>query len=481
MLPIALTACSTPPPPTTGAGGQAGGSVVEAAALIDLHGGMVHDVEPFDEDGDGATDLLLTIQAGEVLARGPDGRIEWRMTAESLPPAGRPVELLAEGASLILLLDRQAVQQYRIERDRPPVLVRTWDRDELGLIPTRLASLAGEQYVLGVGGVTRLATGERSLEIPGEAVSLVITNFGPTATAGRRAYQLSTGRFVGSASVLAPINLATSPAAFVYARNSEQGSTVGLMDGGLRELDAFAGSRSLDQPVLDVRVIGDRAWIMLPTAIEAYRIDRDRLRSVRTLQLPGPRGLARINPSTIRIVGAFGEIDVDAELVQVDAVGLDPPLGAVSAWRNDGRAVVVRGALANFIYEPPAPPQPVSRPSGQTLTAEPPRAAAVVGATASIDPEASELLIAFDGAADADSEAVDLPGDAAILTVAAVKGRFWIGTDRGLVILSRPIDGDVDVDERIAIPGGVKAILPLYGDRGVVIITIDGAVGHLGG
>jgi hypothetical protein len=442
---------------------------------------MTHDIEPLDEDGDGAIDLVLTIQAGEVLARGPDGEVEWRIPAASFPPGGRPADLLVDGASLFLLLDRQAIQRYAIERGQPPRLERTWDVDGLGLIPTRLASLAGEHYAIGVGGVTRLSTGERILEIPGEAHSLAITNFGPTATSGRRAFQLATGRFVGSASVLAPVVLASSPASFVYARNGDDGSTLGLMDGGLRELDALTGARSLDEPVLDIRVIGDRAWVFLPTAVEVYRIDRDRLRSVRSLQLPGPRGLARINAATIRIVGAFGAVDVDAERLQVNAAGLDPPLGAVSAWRNDGRSVVLRGALADFAYEPPAPPRPTSRSAGESLTAEPGRSAAIVGARAAIVPETNELRIATDEAADSASQPLELAGGPALITVAAVDGRFWIGTSRGLVILTRPRDGTIDVAERIAIPGGVKAILPLYGDRGVVIITIDGAVGHLGG
>jgi ligand-binding sensor domain-containing protein len=104
-----------------------------------------------------------------------------------------------------------------------------------------------------------------------------------------------------------------------------------------------------------------------------------------------------------------------------------------------------------------------------------------VGATAAIDEATNELRIAIDGSPDQTDDTIDLPGDPAIITVAAVDGRFWVGTDRGLVILTRPADGRISIAEHIAIPGGVKSILPLFGDRGVVIITLDGAVGHLGG
>lgn len=477
-------------PSDTAAGAESSGrsergGIPALATPIELHGGAVHAIEPLDEDGDGEIDLLLSVQAGSVIARGRDGAERWRIGPDAFPDGGRPTGLLVDRQSVLVLLDRAGVRRYAVQAERAPALDRSWTADELGLLPTSLAEVAGEAYVLGVGGVTKLATAERVLETPGEAKSLVISNYGLTATAGRRAYQLESGRFVGSASILAEVDLSSSPASFVHARNSDSGATVGLMDGGLRELNAITGSRTLSEPVLDIRVVRDHAWILMPSSIKVLRISRDRLVSAQTLELPGPRDLALIGAGRVRAVGAFGRVDIDAGLLTVDAAGVAPPLGAVSAWRNDGRGVVLRSALADFIYEPPSQPRAQPRSPAGSFTDIGSDQATIVGATAIVDREANELRIALSGTGDAttadesSAKAFTLPGSPEVWTVEAVGGRFWVGTERGLAILSRPRDGAIDVARRIEIPGGVRAILPLYGQRGVVIITGEGAAGHI--
>ncbi|MDY7109731.1 MAG: hypothetical protein SYC29_13935 [Planctomycetota bacterium] len=415
--------------------------------------------------------LVLERADGSTIARVAPGR--------HLGPVRRlaPItDMLIHGDRLLLVLEDDGVAELSLADPRGPVISDIIEAERLGIRPRRLSVAAGEVYISGVGGIARLSDGEIVFRREGDIGRVVTSNWGLVTTIGRRIHRLRDGEYIGSASALIPLPAGSSlPGSLAFIRRGEQRTSIGLMHGDLREVDARKATVALDSPLHRLRIFGDRMWVVAGEAIRVYEMRGDALKTAMTIPVAGARDLRIIDESHLAISGTFGR---GIRRLRADATGpggawvhLHREPSALTRADFDGRHVLAGGAQGAWLYRLGSGARPVDEDAPTEST--PQRGAVTVGATALIDDDNRRLMISTSEGEFVHAE----PVGATLHCVAAVDGRFWVGHDRGITVLRGGPRDPAAVIGRLRLDGPVCFIFPLLEGGGAAWVSEFGGLG----
>jgi hypothetical protein len=415
--------------------------------------------------------LVLELPEGSVIARIAPHRIQGRV------PGLAPItDMLIHGERLLLVIEDDGVAELSLADPRRPVLADFISADHLGIRPRRLSLAAGEVYISGVGGIVRLSDGEIAFRRDADVGPVVTSNWGLVTTVGRRIYRLRDGEYIGSASELMPLPVGSSlPGSLAFIRRGEESTSIGLMHGDLREVDARKSTIELDSPVHRVRVLDDQIWAVTDEEIVSCAMRGDELAIVMRIPVRGARDVQIIDDHHLAIAGTFGR-GIRRMLDDESGPGgewsyLHREPSALKWASFDGRQVLAGGEHGAWLYDPGTGVRPIeaARPTGST----PQRGAVTVGATALLNGGGRRLTISTPQGEFLHTE----PGEARLYCIAAVDGRFWVGRERGITVLAGGERNPAAVIGRLRLDGPVRFIFPLLKGGGAVWVSEFGGLG----
>ena len=386
-----------------------------------------------------------------------DPRTAEVITSLQLAPVGASgpaSDMVVVGDRLFVLLRATAVIALTTADPAHPRIVARAGADELGVEPVTLSVVRDDVYVAGAGGVVRWSDRARWLDGM-DCRTVAACDLGLVSCAGRRVYLLDDARFVGSAGELYASGAdAGAGAPLVFVRAGPERTSVGLMTGDIREVDARLATVSVDGAVRRARVVAGRLWVVSDRHIAAYPISGDHLLAPVIYEIAGARDLAFIDGRAGRAVvaGVFGRAivrfgldgTVHTEREHHEAAGL------VRA-HCDGRYVVASGPFGSWQYDTAAM---AGTSSGRSLefdgaTAGPTDAVTISG-KASISADGVSVMLPG-------GERYTEPGSPTVRCLAAIEGELWVGHDFGITVLG--LDGTLL--GRLRLDGPVRFVFPL--------------------
>jgi len=425
-----------------------------------LHGGLWY--QTFGRE-------LLVIEPAE-------GSIISRVPLRAIGESGAATDMVIHGEALFAVLEDDGIAELSLADPRRPVVTDFIDAARLGVRPRRLSIAEGEVYVSGVGGIVRLDTGEVVFQQDDDAGRVVTSNWGPVTTVGRRIYRLRDGEYIGSASELLPLPVGSAlPGAFAFIRHGEEGASVGLMHGDLREVDAQKATVRLDAPVHRVRVLDDRVWVVSEEEIRGYVMRADELRPAFVIRVGGARDVDVLDDNHLAIAGTFGRgiwrLWEDEHGPGASWAFLHREPGGLTWAQFDGRQVLAGGGGVAWLYAAESGVQPASEEDRPA--ARPALRATAIGAAAHIaEDDRRAVLSTPEGRA-----VYDEPDEAKLHCIVAVDGRFWLGHERGITVLRGRDPDPTAVMGRLRLDGPVRFIFPLLGGGGAVYVSEFGGLG----
>lgn len=427
----------------------------------------------------------VTLNARRTVAMGEPGQ------------AGPALDMAIVGEQMFVVVEDDAVVELSLADPLSPRVVATIPAAKLGIAPRRLSVVNDETYACGVGGVVRLSDGKRIYPSPDEVTSVAMGESGLLACANRRVFQVETGQYVGSASVLVNAGEALGrPGVLVFTRVGEEGALVGLMTPQVREVSADAATIGFGDVVRRVRFLDGRLWIVCDSGIHVYEVGEQSLANPKHIDVLGARDVDRLDENHLIIVGSFGRT-----IYRENATGKGPgstfehverEASRLSRAATDGRHVLAGSHEGAWMYLINARAELTSKPVARD--APPSRAAATVDASARLTDDGSALRVT---GANFDWTHKE-PNGTRMNTVVSVEGDFWIGHDRGITVLRSTMpkteeefeaaekaasrSGYVKPDPyavlgRMRLPGSVKFMYPLLVGGGATYVSEFGGFG----
>lgn len=416
------------------------------------------------------SDLLVLDTTGRLISR------------QQLAPPGTSapaMDLVTVGDRVAILLgDSEVVLLDRSDPWRPEIVERI-DASSLGLWPTALGRRGDDVLALGRGSARTLSGGIVARS-EGEQITSVLEHRERLLhVAGRRIHRRAGDQYLGTASLLQ----AASPhrhlpeAALLFARNERSGALVGFLGDDCRELDATEMTVAVPGTVSRLRQRGGRVLVVADAGLTILRLTDGGLRTEWSWPITGLEDADWINDDRLAVAGTFGR--------GIVPIGVADPIGSAVAWRSapagltraasDGNGLRAESAHGHWVYEigqdaaaGSPPPTPLPAPA---------RSAAVLGWSARIDDAGMAHLETPEGA-----HTLEAPGGGRFRCIAATEDAFWLGHDRGILLLSlQPAEGGRGAIESrrlgVLIDGPVICIEPLVLGRGVAFASEHGGFG----
>ncbi|MSR17944.1 MAG: hypothetical protein EXS00_02060 [Phycisphaerales bacterium] len=220
-----------------------------------------------------------------------------------LGSSGAVVDLCLHLGDLIVVLDRTAVARVDLRDSRDLVVVEVATAEQLGVRPSTVASIDGDLWISGHGGVVRAADGAHMLRGENDCGRVVRTSLGLAAPVGRTVKLVEDGRFIGSATSLQPwTDTFWMENGFVFILQAAGAASVGIMGPDLRE----RVSMSVPGAVSDAFVAQGRIWAVTSTEIIHWRIDDDKLSDPQTIPVKGAIEVTPLRENYFLVAGTFG-------------------------------------------------------------------------------------------------------------------------------------------------------------------------------
>lgn len=456
-------------------------------------------------------DCWLRTHGGSLLVTDPaTGRTTCTLDLAVPALSGTAVDLVAHADRGYAVLRDEAVVELALPRRGLPKVVRRITRAELGIIPRRLSVADDDVFVSGLGGVVRLNDLELVFGCEEEAGRVVMADAGLVTTAGRRVFTIEDHRYLGSATDLQPIlpvasgrgldrsgpdekvvgRSAAPEARLLFVRQGPSSAAVGLMTGGIRELNAAETTVIVPGQVRQARVIDDRVWIVHGDHVSVYAFSRWRLSLRAYMEIAGVCDLGVIDDSHVVLVGAFGSAvwhlldDVDGQPGEIRFISRQP--GPVRQARFDGRCVLADCENGSWLFNAttglarPAEFTPLAAIEQEPEPAEELTAVGWGGSITISETGDSAVIRTNNG----QSRYVDKDGYA-LRCVASIAGDIWVGHDRGISVLCLDCPASIEgggvhqpheiAALRLADP--VRYLFPMPGGSGAVFVCGSGRMG----
>lgn len=419
--------------------------------------------------------LVLELPDGSIIARTAPGPTRGPIRGH-FRGLGAATDMVIHGERLLLLIEDDGIAELSLADPRRPVVTDFIGAARLGVRPRRLSIAEGEVYVSGAGGIVQLNTGDVVFQQDDDVGRVVTSNWGLVTTVGRRIYRLRDGEYIGSASELLPLPVGTAlPGSLAFIRRGDETTSIGLMHGDLREVDAHKATVQIDSPVHRVRIFNDRIWIITEEEIRAYVMRGDELKIAAIITVQGARDVQVIDDNHLAIAGTFGRgiwrlrEDESGPGRQWSHLHREP--SALTWARFDGRQVLTGGQHGAWLYALESGARPVEEDAGEARA--PMRRAVAVGATARIENDGERVMIATSEGRSGYGES----DGSGLSCIAAVDGRFWIGHDRGITVLQGGARDPAAVLGRLRLDGPVRFIFPLLEGGGAAWVSEFGGLG----
>jgi hypothetical protein len=277
---------------------------------------------------------------------------------------------------------------------------------------------------------------------------MVFVDGRPVVCVGRRIVNAENSTYLGSATQLYRLPGVLDPKRrFLFIREGQKGSLVGVMSEGMREVhDAggVPGSGDLSTSgnatlfhlgrVYSVRFFDNSIWVVGDGGIDIFRLRGDNLIRQSHIPVRGARDIMPIADNYIAVVGSFGR-----SLYRFGTDELGPgdtffnvvrsPGGLVNAV-TDGRHILAGSDQGYWLYKSstndavpwPEPKEEMYGPVREAVIDEIRLKLAADGKTAVLEDARRQYVWAA-------------PVGSTLSTVASVEGNFWIGHDDGITVL----------------------------------------------
>jgi len=411
-------------------------------------------------------------------------------------PAG---DLVVNGNSLFVVLERDAVVELDVHQPRLPTLRARWTPTELGIEPMKLSLVDGQVLVSGDGGVVRLseaAAAGTSFDEKGRPIApvpprrlldgmtvgtVVAADGGPVACVGRRILRLETGEYLGAASMLAPMPDEFG-GGYAFALQASEGAEVGILGTNFRE----RSSSALRGTVRSLRIFERRFLAVTEFEIATWKLETKpgpdaveheagtQLGTPTFIPVKGARDAWCVRPNRYAVAGTFGR-SLYRLLPEGDKPGdsfhwSERMPGRLDVAVSDRRRTLAAGVEGNWMYLIGDKAELVERPLTE---ADPQNARAEVAwGSASCD-EARQVVTFRVG----DRALSYMPSRTGLVsTLAAADGKIWVGHDHGIDIVGYDATaGELVSEARITLAGPMIAIYPNRLGGGVnYVARLDG-------
>lgn len=381
------------------------------------------------------------------------------------PAGGICTDLLLDGDTLYALLGGDEVVELSVSSPKSPTIVSRTCAEELGIRPRQFAMMSGSPVVFGEGGAVRLADGSSLVTCDCEVTGISNTlEQGVVYAMDRKMFNAQTNTFLGSATELHALNEnANAPIGTLVFIRALQGTTeVGLMSNEVKEIGSLAKA-VIDGEYSDVLVRGSRVYVVTDAGISVLGISPKEIRLLREFPISGVRSIGIVASNYFALCGDFGyglyRIDNDSGGVGQTLFRVVEANGPMQAGMFDPRGVQVSTTAGGMYYTFDKGLAEMNAVCGEAPLQT---SAIVLGAEAVIEENGSVTMRTSVG----DMQLV-LPSPA--LTVVAVSGDFWFGTQNGMYVVGQRTDDPQLIGIQLA--GPIVQLIPLF----------DGAVGFVSG
>ena len=287
---------------------------------------------------------------------------------------------------------------------------------------------------------------------------------------------MESGDYIASASSLThiPRLLAGQLGGYIFTREKDGATDIGLMSRDLRERNALEGMVQVDGRVEQVKCIGDAVWVMTSDRMVCYRIAVDRLRRLFAMDRRGVMDFVALDRNRLAVVGSRGRAvlrplpEVRGQQTGTILEESRVPSGFEDA-QSDGRFVMVRNDRGCWQYDMrrgfSEHPSPSDWNSDSRI-----HMASTIHAALQLDVESSQCVLER---RDSEAMIIEFP-NRRLETVASIDGRFWVGHSHGISVID-PRSGSV-VDD-LHLDGPVFLIYPTLDGRGALWASEHDGVG----
>lgn len=405
--------------------------------------------------------LLVLDDHGEEMGRLP------------LAEAGtsRPImDMALTGDTLAVLLGDREVVMIDVSSPWRPVEDDRIEGTDIGMWPTTLATLDGDVVAIGPGGVRSLE-GRHLLRSDEADVSDIVSHRGRVLyVSGRRIHRRAGGAYVGTASdlELAPPHPAIPEGAFLFARQERTGTLVGILGEDCRELDPSTWTTSVAGRIRGMRPRGGQVLVVGEDGLSVLRMTHEGLIHEWAWTCPDIEDATWLGDGRIAVSGGFGRAVIHVGDHAVTHWHEAP--GGLKEAASTGDHLVARSAHGVWAYQPGKAPTKVDGVAGP-MTA-PDQKAAVLGWSVSIDEVGTATVTAPGGV-----EHLEAPAGGRFRCVTATEDAFWLGHDRGILLLILESPEDEPMKARrlgVMVDGPVRCIEPLLLGGGVAFAAEGG-------
>ncbi|MDG1838961.1 MAG: hypothetical protein P8I91_09205 [Phycisphaerales bacterium] len=377
---------------------------------------------------------------------------------------------------VVLLGDAEIV---RLDRSSPwrPIEVDRIDGQDLGFWPTSLTHWEGEVIALGQG-AARTLDGGLVVRSDGEVVTSLVEDGGRLLfVSGRRIHRRAGGEYLGTASLLevAEPHRNLPDGALLFTRHERAGSLIGFLGADCRELDTEKWTTAVTGTILRVRQQDGQILVVSDTGLGVFRLTGSGLIREWWKPLEGVQDADWLDSNHLVVAGTFGRgivplgaVDPITSAVHWTAA----PAGLLRAG-SDGERLIAESAHGRWAYQ--IGQNAIQIDESDMPLPPPATKASVLGWSIEINNEGQAVLETPAG-----PETFSPPGGGRFSCVASSEDAFWLGHDRGILLLMLAgIDKDSFEARQLAvlIDGPVICIEPLMLGGGVAYASEHGGFG----
>ncbi|MDG2054721.1 MAG: hypothetical protein P8J86_08435 [Phycisphaerales bacterium] len=425
------------------------------------------------------------------------------------------VDMVIVDDRLWVVMDGVSVIEVDVANPRKAKILTRIDKEKLGLRPRYLTTRGNQVWVSGDEGVRRIdeaASGSQVQSLEGCSSRMVFVDGRAVVCVGRRIVDAENGTYLGSATQLYRLPGVLDPKRrFLFVREGRQGSLVGVMSEGMREVhDAggVPGSGDLSTSgnatlfhlgrVYSVRFFDNSIWVVGDGGIDVFRLRGDNLIRQSHIPVRGARDIMPVADNYIAVVGSFGR-----SLYRFGTDELGPgdtffnvvrSPGGLAYAVADGRHILAGSGQGYWLYKAstndavpwPEPKEELYGPVREAVINEMRLKLAADGKTAVLEDAQRQYVWAA-------------PSGSTLSTVVSVEGDFWVGHDDGIIVLqvqdtggvsSRDTPDAASIDEEapqlagtslslvevesMPLPGPIHALQPLLSGRGAAYASPAG-------
>ena len=404
------------------------------------------------------------------------GRTISRLQLAEPPASALCSDLIIHNGRLWGLLDGQEVVEVDLTEQASPTMIKRINADQLGIIPRGFAIIHGDLVVLGEGGVVQILDGNQIVSCKGNVTGVVHSiDRGIVYAADRRLFDASSGEFLGSATLLAPLDKEANveDGTFVFTRDLGNRTEVGLMTPEGRDVDAFDGTIMLDGGNATLNTVRSRVHVCTDEGVYILGVAPKEIRLLKTISINGANDVGVIASNYLAICGDHGR---EIFRIALDRVGE----GNTHLRKVPATSSMQRGHAHRFHVDIPTTTGVMRYEySGRIYPSEEleisvdpnPQKIVVLGWSATRDAETGNVFIL-------DSKGVVVEGldIQRANTMVAIGGNFWFGTDTHIIVCGPDVTGNMLTLGSLQIAGPLVQIIGQL-DGNAVFVSATGIVG----